>query len=102
MDPQGEERTAGARPRVRRNYSSAVEVTAQARHTKSLSGQAQETGRKQTNTEISHVSLSVHPSALGAPQRSKKKHPALLSSRILLATAQRVQTTMYPAQDSFL
>ena len=95
MDPQGEERTARARPRVWRNYSSAVEVTAWARHTMLLSGQAQETGRKQTNTEMSHVSLFVHPSVLGALQCSGKKHTALPSSRMLLGAAQILQESRY-------
>lgn len=95
IDPQGEERTAEAHPHVWRNYSSAVEVTAQARHTTLLNSQAQETGRKQTNTEISHVSLFVHPSLLGALQCSEKKHPPLPSSRILLDAAQILQESRY-------
>lgn len=70
-------------------------MTAQARHTTFLNSQAQETGRKQTNTEISHVSLFVHPSLLGALQCSQKKHPALPSSRILLDAAQILQESRY-------
>lgn len=95
MCPQGEERTAEARPCVRRNYSSAVEVIARAKHTTFLSGQAQETGRKQTNTGISHVSLFVYPSVLRALQHSEENHPALPSSRILLGAAQLLWESTY-------